>query len=267
MSSPNYLKKINSHTSLDEALRVMLNDSHNDLSFRSKYFMQMENPRLDVSTSWHMTITAALERAKILTGKFKIYLKQRILTLQECEAIRSCEEGELDPHQGCSIQKAREARALREQEQYEERNESRECDSDEEFENILQQVEEDEELGEMFEMWVEKMDRPGRKLARESDEPAIDILQRNKALREINKMSAKEFQTRLLNGTLPDFPREKPPTGLYRDTCHTRRLLTEEDFLKPQCISNYAQAHKDKLRYMSADNFKYLCYQEFDGEF
>ena len=184
--SKKYLQKINADPSLDKELRAMLVQSHEDLSFRSKYFMQIDNPRLDVSTSWHMTITAALERAMILTGTFKIYLKQRILTLQECEAIRSCEKGELDPHQGCSIERARETRALRERELEEERNESRECDSDDEddeLEQLLQQVEDDEELQEMYEMWLEKMDRPGRKLARGSDEPAINILQRAKAIR------------------------------------------------------------------------------------
>ena len=189
MSSPisrKYLQKINADTSLDKELRAMLVESHEDLSLRRKYFMQIENPRLDVSTSWHMTITTALERAMILTGTFKIYLKQRILTLQECEAIRSCEKGELDPHHGCSIMRSREARALREKELEEERNESRECDSehdDDALENLLEQVEDDEELQEMFEMWLEKMDRPGRKLARGSDEPAINILLREKAMK------------------------------------------------------------------------------------
>jgi hypothetical protein len=274
MSSPiskNYLMKIESHASLDETLRAMLVESHENLGLKSNYFLKMENPKLDVSTSWHMTITTALERANILTGKFKIYLKQRILTLQECEAIRSCEEGELDPYKGCSITRAKEIRELREREQYEEQKEEiarrLEHDEEDEYEELLEQAEHDEELQELLECWLEKMDRPGRKLARGTDESAIDILKREKTMKEIQRMSAKEFQIRLLNGTLPDFPREKPPTGLYRDTCHTRRFLTEEDFLRPECINNYAEHHKDKLRYMSAECFKYLCYQEFDGEF
>ena len=129
---------------------------------------------------------------------------------------------------------------------------------------MLEQAEHDEELQERLEMWLEKMDRPGRKLARGSDESAADILLREKAMREIEKMSAKEFQTRLLDETLPDFPREKPPTGLIRDTCHEMRLLTEEDFANPNRASNYAEHHKSRLRYMSAETFKYDCYNEFN---
>lgn len=189
MSSANYLKKINANTNLDEELRAMLVQSHENLGCRSTYFMQMENPRLDVSTSWHMTITAALDRAKMLTGNFKIYLNQRILTLQECEAIIQCEEGELDPHRGCSIAKAKEIRELREKE---ERFETRD-DEDDEYDELYALLEGDEDDQEMLEMWLEKMDRPGRKLARGSDESALDILLRMKETRQNQKMSAIEF--------------------------------------------------------------------------
>ena len=249
----NYIKKIQEHTGIDEGLHTMLVDAHQHLSYRSPYLLRMINPKLEVTESWHNTITSALDRANLFGGEYIIYLNHFEnmidLTSEDCELIRQCEEGELDPEKGCSIALAKEARAAREAENYT---------------ALLEEAEGDEEL---LEMWVEKMDRPGRKLARGSDESAIDILLREKAMNEIYEMSAREFQSRLLDGTLPDFPREKPPTGPIRDTCHTRRLLTEKDFLKPQCISNYAQAHKDKLRYMSAENFKYECYQEFDEEF
>ena len=178
MTSPissNYLKKIQSQTTLDEGLRAMLADFHENRTLESPYRLFMENPALKVSTKWYMTITAALDYLKIVTGDFKIYFKQRLLTLQECEAIRQCEEGELEPHSGCSIERAKEIRALREREQYEELLETRDQDEDE-FQQLLEQAEEDEELAEMLEMWLEKMDRPGRKLARGSEESAVDIL-------------------------------------------------------------------------------------------
>lgn len=187
--------------------------------------------KLEVSTSWHRTIITALDRAKILKGEF-------------------------DPYKVSSINRLKE--------QYEERFETHNKDEEDEFYTLLEQSEHDEKLKERLEMWLEKMDSPGRKLLRGSDESAINILLREKAMKEIKKMSAKEFQTRLLDGTLPDFPREEHPSGLMRDTCHFRRLLTEEDFARSEYIMNYAQAHKDKLRYMSADEFKQLCYEEFE---
>jgi len=261
--SNNYLKKIQETTALDEQLCAKLVQFHENMGFRTPYLLKMDNPRLTVSTSWHSTIMAALIEARILTGNFNIHFDERILTLQECEAIRSCEEGELDAHKGCSIARAREVRELREKEQYEEYEEYQE-DEEDEFNELLEQAEHDEELKERLEMWLEKMDRSGRKLARGSDESAIDILLRNKAMREIEKMSAREFQTRVLNGTLPDFPREKPPTGLIRETNHEMRILTEEDFANPNRASNYAEHNKSRLRWMSAETFKYDCYNEFN---
>ena len=153
--STNYLKKIQEATALDEQLRANLVEFHENMGFKTPYLLKMDNPRLTVSTSWHNTIMAALFEARILTGNFNIHFYERILTLQECEAIRSCENGELDPHQGCSIERSRETRALREKELEEERNESRECDSEDEddaLEQLLEQVEHDEELQEMFEL-------------------------------------------------------------------------------------------------------------------
>jgi hypothetical protein len=248
---------------LDEELRAKLTQFHENMGFKTPYLLKMDNPRLTVSTSWHSTIMAALIYAKILTGNFNINFDERILTLQECEAIRSCEEGELDADKGCSVERAREVRELRLKAEWDE-IEPYEEDEDDEFNELLEQAEHDEELQERLEMWLEKMDRPGRKLARGNDESARDILLREKAMREIEKMSAREFQTRLLDGTLPDFSREKPPTGLIRDTCHEMRLLTEEEFDNPNRASNYAEHHKSKLRYMSAETFKYDCYNEFN---
>lgn len=196
MSSPissNYLKKIQSQTTLEEGLRAMLADFHENRTLESPYRLFMENPALKVSTKWYMTITAALDYLKIVTGDFKIYFKQRLLTLQECEAIRQCEEGELEPHSGCSIERAKEIRALREREQYEELLETRDQDEDDEYDELCALLEGDEEDQEMLEMWLEKMDRPGRKLARGSDESALTILLRMKEMRQKRKMSAIEF--------------------------------------------------------------------------
>lgn len=84
------------------------------------------------------------------------------------------------------------------------------------------------------------------------------------AMKEIHEMSAKEFQTRLLNGTLPYVPNSQSPeiAGLpQRDTCHSKHLLSEDDFERG--IMNYAEAHRDKLRFMSAQQFKKLCYPEY----
>ena len=263
--STNYLKKIQEAIALDEELRGKLAQFHNNMGLKTPpYLLKMDNPRLTVSISRHNTIMAALFEAMILTGNFNIHFYERILTLQECEAIRSCEEGELDAYKGCSVERAREVHELRVKAEWDEIEPCEEKDEDDEFNELFEEAEHDEELQERLEMWLEKMDRPGRKLARGSDESAADILLRHKAMRKIEKMSAREFQTRLLDGTLPDFPREKPPTGLIRDTCHEMRLLTVEEFDNPNRASNYAEHHKSKLRYMSAEVFKYASYKEFN---
>jgi len=86
---------------------------------------------------------------------------------------------------------------------------------------------------------------------------------RNLAMSAILEMDAQEFQTRVLDGTLPDFPRaiagdKDYISGIMRDTCHSHVLLTEEDFKK--YIINYAEAHRNKLRFMDTADFKSLCY-------
>jgi len=92
-----------------------------------------------------------------------------------------------------------------------------------------------------------------------------DKILRDLVMDEIYKMSAKEFQTRILDGTLPDFPREDFPNGYQRDTCHEMRLLTDEEFEISNRVCNYAEAHKDKLRYLSVEKFKIYCYREFQN--
>ena len=217
MSSQNYMNKIQEATTLDQELRTMLVNFHEKRELKSPYRLEMKNPKLAVSISWHSTITSALDCAKILTGDFTIQFNQtRILTLQECEAIQQCEKGELDIHSGCSIAHAMETRALRDKERYEEE--------------------------------IELIERSSQTL-------------REKAMEEILAMSAKEFQTRLLDGTLPDFPREPTPS-LIRDTCHEKRLLTEKDFEHSKLISNYGEHHRNRLRYMTTEEYKYDCYPE-----
>lgn len=227
MSSPistNYIKKIQEATTLDEDLRTMLVNFHENRDWKTPYHLKMKNPKLSVSMSWHNTIMSALECANILTGDFIIQFNERILTLQECEAIQQCEEGELHTYKGCSIASAMETRELREKEIYEEI-------AQDELKYSLEKNEGDEEV-------------------------------REKAMEEILAMSPKEFQTRLLEGTLPDFPREQPQI-LSRDTCHEKRLLTEKDFEHPELIINYGEYHRNRLRYMSAKQYKYECYPEF----
>jgi len=84
------------------------------------------------------------------------------------------------------------------------------------------------------------------------------------AMKEIHEMSAKEFQTRLLNDTLPYVPNSQSPeiaSFPQRDTCHSKHLLKEDDFEGE--TMNYAEAHRDKLRFMNAQQFKKLCYPEY----
>jgi len=137
--------------------------------------------------------------------------------------------------------------------------------------------EEDEE--EMREMWLEKMSRPGRLAARQGlqySEKEMDELirqadkdERDCAMMIIQMMSAREFQEKLLDRTLPSFKRAQPndidyPRGLQRDTCHPKCLLHESDFGLE--FSNYGGYHRDKLRYMEIDEFKAYCYQEFEDK-
>ena len=129
-----------------------------------------------------------------------------------------------------------------------------------EYEDEEEEYEEDED---MLDMWVEKMNRPGRLAERggveftKEDWFRMIKEDRDNVMDQINAMNPYEFQTRVLNGTLPEFVREKA-NGLLRDTCHSRAVRTEEEFIRG--MTNYGSVHRDKLRYMSVEDFKELCY-------
>ena len=124
------------------------------------------------------------------------------------------------------------------------------------------ELEKEEE--EMMEMWLEKLNRPGRLQERGGKEVTKEDLlkmmaeDREEAMAEIMTMNAREFQTRLFDGTLPDFVREKNTVRLSRDTCHPMRMLTEKDF-ELNCIS-YGDYHRDRLRYMSVEEYIEIAY-------
>ena len=131
------------------------------------------------------------------------------------------------------------------------------------YQEEQEEQEEREEEEEMLEMWIEKLNRPGRVQERGGKEVTKeDVLklladEREQAMAEIMDMDSKEFQTRLFEGTLPDFMRERH-SGLHRDTCHCKRMLTERDFeLKMTC---YGDVHRERLRYMSQEGYKRLAY-------
>jgi len=142
------------------------------------------------------------------------------------------------------------------------RNTFYDLEQDFDFEAELEKEKQEEE--EMIEMWLEKLNRPGRLESRDGKEVTKEDLmvmfaeQREEAMMEIMTMTTKEFQTRLLDGTLPEFVREKTNGGLQRDTCHGKIILTEEQFNLN--VTNYANFHRDKLRYMSAESYKELAY-------
>jgi hypothetical protein len=125
-------------------------------------------------------------------------------------------------------------------------------------------------LEEHFAEWIKKNNFPIANAINEEDVNRIIDEEREKCLEHRNlamstifEMDAKEFQTRVLDDTLPDFPRviegdKDYVTGIMRDTCHPHILLTDEDFEKN--IINYAQAHRNKLRFMKTADFKSICY-------
>ena len=128
----------------------------------------------------------------------------------------------------------------------------------------------DVDVAEDFKQWLIKNNYPGAEL---SDKEVLDIVDKERinckqirdlAMTDIIEMTAKEFQTKLFDGTLPDFPRAVHgdvdyPVGLIRDTCHSHCLLTDDDFYRNN-TNNYAEAHRDRIRFTSAKNFKELCY-------
>lgn len=120
---------------------------------------------------------------------------------------------------------------------------------------------------EMLHMWLEKVNRPGRLAQRNGEEITKEQLlemieqDRNNAMTEIEKMDSYEFQTRVLDGTLPEFIRETVK-GIQRDTNHRREILTKKQF--EIGLTNYGNVHRNKLRYISAEIFKKDCYEETD---
>jgi hypothetical protein len=143
------------------------------------------------------------------------------------------------------------------------------------FDNIP--IEYYEEETEMLQMWLEKLNRPGRVIARNCNEISEWELKynlvndddvenkRNVALEWIQNMESDEFQDRLLNETLPEFERiliepDKVNT-LERDTCHPYCLMREID----HNYGNYNQGYLKRvnLKFMGVDKFMRSYYEEF----
>jgi hypothetical protein len=134
-----------------------------------------------------------------------------------------------------------------------------------------------EEETEMLQMWLEKLNRPGRVIARNCNEISEWELKynlvndddvekkRNVALEWIQNMESDEFQDRLLNETLPEFERvliepDKVNT-LERDTCHPYCVMREIDHK----YGNYNQGYlkRGNLKFMGVDKFMRSYYEEF----
>ena len=134
-----------------------------------------------------------------------------------------------------------------------------------------------EEETEMLQMWLEKLNRPGRVITRNCNEISEWELKynlvndddvenkRNVALEWIQNMESDEFQDRLLNETLPEFEREviipDKVNTLERDTCHPYCLMREIDHK----YGNYNQGYlkRGNLKFMSVDKFMRSYYEEF----
>jgi len=91
------------------------------------------------------------------------------------------------------------------------------------------------------------------------------VLQMKTAMEWINQMDSREFQDRLLDGTLPEFDREfiEPsiPSRIERMTNHPYQLMTED--CHRVGYYNQGYLHRDKLRYRDVDTFKKNYYREF----
>jgi len=82
------------------------------------------------------------------------------------------------------------------------------------------------------------------------------------ALGWIQSMNSREFQQRLLEGTLPEFERDTenlPP--LERSCYRPCRLMTEDEHDNEEFNQGYLKRHL--LRYISVENFKMTYYEEF----
>lgn len=82
------------------------------------------------------------------------------------------------------------------------------------------------------------------------------------ALGWIEFMNSREFQQRLLEGTLPEFERDTenlpPLEEKFNKPC---RLMTEDEHNNKEFNQGYLKRHK--LRYDSVENFKMTYYEEF----
>ena len=96
-----------------------------------------------------------------------------------------------------------------------------------------------------------------------------EVAKREAALEWIKNMDSREFETRLLDGTLPDFEREvEDPLAwrpLERSTCdEIYSLMTEDNHRKCRYSHGYKKRHN--LRIYSVEQFKRENYMEFWNE-
>lgn len=146
-----------------------------------------------------------------------------------------------------------------------------------ERQQLLQNIncETEEDLEELVDMYCEKMSRDGRVTARggvEISEKELKYMVTRQefpefslkpAMEWIRSMSRGEFQQRLIDGTMPEFPRDRKPM-LIRDTCHSRRLMTPEELqAEAGDFENAGNINRDALAYMSLADFKSRYYDEF----
>lgn len=82
------------------------------------------------------------------------------------------------------------------------------------------------------------------------------------ALGWIQLMNSREFQQRLLDGTLPEFERDTENLAPLERSCYGPcRLMTEDEHDNEEFNQGYLKRHK--LRYDSVENFKMTYYEEF----
>ena len=129
--------------------------------------------------------------------------------------------------------------------------------------SLVENSEEIEDATEMQDIWLEKISR-----TRHTDAVA-EVAQRELAMKSIMDMGTREFQYKLLNGTLPDFKREKLDRDisrkLERSTCHSYHLMNDKQH--DSGIVNQGFLKRHKLRYISVEKFKKEYYFEFQPKY
>lgn len=137
------------------------------------------------------------------------------------------------------------------------------------YREFIDQLEDYDNIAIDFKSWLVKknyLELSLEEIIQIIEKEKIDCkIQRDEAMKLISNMDAREFQTKLINGTLPDFQRAIPgdqdyPKGILRDTCHSHCLLSDEDFDKK--IVNYAEVHRSKIRFTNTKDFIELCYHD-----